>query len=563
MAKLNGVKTLDMQNGEITRVEYNGETYVKVDGKAQAGDLASLLSGHSIIGGNVGDFYEVYIDSDGEALIPTTFGGRIDVAVKKGVGVLLRKASENNDKPKMIRITQCLDGQESVGYGLAGQGTMKVGAIGEVVAEDSRGVYVKFDDSQPSGSANSLDRERFFLRHGEYEIINNGAVQYRLVTDRKPKAGDFVKFAKDDKHSDITGGKYYEVTAVDDDGDLEFIDDVGDKSVAVFDEEEFEVYEKVGADFPPKTEKRHAKVGERILIVNAAPLDGQSYKAGDIFTVTQTGVFEKGDVHVEGQSKFIDYAEYKVIVDDPETITHNGATYTLVDRKAQPGDVVVFANDDNPDWLIRGGKPYLVTKVVKDEPSFIGEDETGYDVYHAYYNRTPANVKVYAPVEEAEPLKEENTALRIGDYAKVIKVVPDSFGGKIGDIVKIVKGIESYGGGYKVEELDGGDYRGNPNCNTKALVRATDEEAAEAKAQAEQSAKWARIGRKPNEFKKGDLVKYKSDGEICEVVEINEEGRPRVKTKSHGVCTEYTDAKSDIELITPVEARFDGVGIER
>ncbi len=32
MAKLNGVKTLDMVNGEITKVAYGGAEYVKAEG---------------------------------------------------------------------------------------------------------------------------------------------------------------------------------------------------------------------------------------------------------------------------------------------------------------------------------------------------------------------------------------------------------------------------------------------------------------------------------------------------------------------------------------------------
>lgn len=39
MAKLEGVKVMDMVNGEVTRVEYGGEVYEKVDGPAQKGDL--------------------------------------------------------------------------------------------------------------------------------------------------------------------------------------------------------------------------------------------------------------------------------------------------------------------------------------------------------------------------------------------------------------------------------------------------------------------------------------------------------------------------------------------
>lgn len=61
MAKLNGVKTVDMVNGEITKVEYNGNEYVKIADnfrEAKTGDL--FLSSGSTSTSN-GGFYEINI----------------------------------------------------------------------------------------------------------------------------------------------------------------------------------------------------------------------------------------------------------------------------------------------------------------------------------------------------------------------------------------------------------------------------------------------------------------------------------------------------------------------
>jgi transcription elongation factor len=75
--------------------------------------------------------------------------------------------------------------------------------------------------------------------------------------------------------------------------------------------------------------------------------------------------------------------------------------------------------------------------------------------------------------------------------------------------------------------------------------------------------KWAKIGRGPNEFKEGDVVRVLngeysdlSDGDIGEIAQIDNDDVPyRVNTSevtdSNWLCAE------DIELITPVEARFD------
>jgi hypothetical protein len=65
------------------------------------------------------------------------------------------------------------------------------------------------------------------------------------------------------------------------------------------------------------TEKRPAKVGDRILIVDAMRLGGQSHKNGDILTVTGNPVAFANDVYVAEQPRFIDFAEYEVILEEP------------------------------------------------------------------------------------------------------------------------------------------------------------------------------------------------------------------------------------------------------
>lgn len=61
MAKLTGVKTIDMVGGEITKVEYNGELYAKVDGDAKEGDLL-LATSHGVWDVDPGDFFAVKSD---------------------------------------------------------------------------------------------------------------------------------------------------------------------------------------------------------------------------------------------------------------------------------------------------------------------------------------------------------------------------------------------------------------------------------------------------------------------------------------------------------------------
>jgi len=147
------------------------------------------------------------------------------------------------------------------------------------------------------------------------------------------------------------------------------------------------------------TVKREAKAGERVLITNAQ-LSGGKYKDGDVRMVTaehDSGVF------VTEHSIGLLHREYEVIVEPTQAkapadkLSHNGADYTLVDRKAQAGDVVIATAESSSCW-VRKGTPYEVTE------SRSGRTEVeGYGVYTTQYNRTEANVLVYEKVAEEAP----------------------------------------------------------------------------------------------------------------------------------------------------------------
>jgi hypothetical protein len=145
--------------------------------------------------------------------------------------------------------------------------------------------------------------------------------------------------------------------------------------------------------------------------------------------------------------------------------------------------------------------------------------------------------------------------LKVGDYAKVISVSPAMLGFSVGEIVKVLRIEDS--GKYKThiqvaDKIGFGD-------NGVHIVRATDEEVAEAKrklAEAEVE-KWAKIGRKPNEFKKGDIVKCVDScnghpigtiGEVAKASNVYE----FVYVNANGIYKVHT-----VELIAPVESRFD------
>jgi hypothetical protein len=162
----------------------------------------------------------------------------------------------------------------------------------------------------------------------------------------------------------------------------------------------------------------------------------------------------------------------------------------------------------------------------------------------------------------AEPLK-------AGDYAKVVQSTYHN-DVKIGSIVELISCADS-DGDYQIELLDKTDY---DYAKATSLQKLTDEEVTAAKkeieakeSQRELEEKWLKIGRKVDEYKKGDIVRVLEDdangsnhkaGDIGEITTDEDEFTDR----AFRVDTPRIDyvnwvRPKDVKLITPVEARFD------
>ncbi|MFU8688439.1 hypothetical protein ACNA6I_01275 [Rossellomorea sp. FS2] len=224
----------------------------------------------------------------------------------------------------------------------------------------------------------------------------------------------------------------------------------------------------------------------------------------------------------------------------PETITHEGVEYRRVDREAREGDVVVFT--ETTSAFVANKTPYVVGSGLRVT--------SGWPVYNDRADRTPANVKVY------EPIVDKPAPLQVGDYAKVVgSSIYFLWDYEVGDIAEVTRFRDD---GYIFVKSEG---KKEEFMHASQLIRATDEEVAEAKRQQAEKAvadKWAEIGRKPNEFKEGDIVRYTGSattkGSYVEVVkDTGVNGRTTIswgKSRS-------SEFPRDIELITPVEHRFD------
>ncbi|MGB9945317.1 hypothetical protein ACO0DA_20245 [Bacillus subtilis] len=208
MAKLVSVKTLDMVNGEITKVAYDGAAYERVEDEARKGDLL-MMKNDVRLDTTPGAFYYVMSLGNGKA-----------------------KILDDVDLPHTW----------------------------------SREYYDLF--RKVAASTNPSVEERVAKAEGEIESLKSdvaalkGEAEYKRITKSEARAGDYVKFIETDDEG-ITIGKLYEIEAIDCDGDPVFTDDIDQENYAQSDDT-YEVYRKVSAA-EPKPER--LKVGEYAKVV--------------------------------------------------------------------------------------------------------------------------------------------------------------------------------------------------------------------------------------------------------------------------------------------------------
>nr|WGD77736.1 hypothetical protein P5643_14055 [Bacillus subtilis] len=214
MANLVSVKTLDMVNGEITKVAYGGAAYERVEGEAKAGDVALAIK--SAEDTTLGNFYPITDISYGEIMY-------MDDADDEQVNPL-----------EYFRIFR------------------------KVAARTNPSVEERV--AKAEGEIESLKSDVAALK---------GEAGYKRIAKSEARAGDYVKFIETDDE-DITIGKMYEIEAIDCDGDPVFTDDIDQENYATSDDT-YEVYRKVNAasvEAEPKSER--LKVGDYAKVVGGA-----------------------------------------------------------------------------------------------------------------------------------------------------------------------------------------------------------------------------------------------------------------------------------------------------
>lgn len=245
-------------------------------------------------------------------------------------------------------------------------------------------------------------------------------------------------------------------------------------------------------------------------------------------------------------------------------VEYNGELYAKVDGHAEVGDIVTVIR---PWATVEKDANYFVLKTSEsDINDYVHVDDgiVGYqEDFAAYRKVTTQPTSLESRVETLETKVAalegnevgESTALSVGDYAKVVGDYGDgSHDIELGTIVKITETNSDYSDRYPIEAeyISGEETDGL--FHESDLVKATDEEVANAKkenAEAQAKARWAAIGRKPNEYKKGDIVHADRDDAEFTVLSVYEILSGVVSFESRKVRLE------DVGLVVPVESRFD------
>ncbi|WP_181445813.1 hypothetical protein [Bacillus velezensis] len=156
MAKLDGVKTLDMVNGEITKVAYGGAAYERVEGEAKefgsVGDL--VLNGRIHCDLTVGAFYEIVINEEyGWTTVRDDVGDWHSDVLYNPRSVLFRKVAASANPSLEERVSSAEGEIESLKSDLSAlKGAaepkperLKVGEYAKVVGNES-GHYAEINE---------------------------------------------------------------------------------------------------------------------------------------------------------------------------------------------------------------------------------------------------------------------------------------------------------------------------------------------------------------------------------------------------------------------------------
>ncbi|PFF33229.1 hypothetical protein CN335_21440 [Bacillus thuringiensis] len=374
------------------------------------------------------------------------------------------------------------------------------------------------------------------------KVVNENTVEYNgfvygLVTG-DAKAADVIKASE--QELDVTEGGFYLVVDIDEDNDIVFKDNVDDSNY--FNQGEHSVFRKSHAITTDKLTVAEGVV--KIELPDGTKLQGTPSDLEKITRKLQEMQAEQGsseEVNAEVEDGSESVSERLQVGDYAKVVEEDS-------HSAKVGDIVKIFVDD------------------EDNQPFKCEDLQGKELrYPWFYERG------LVKATDEEVLEAKQSLLEEGDFARVIANTT-SHHFEIGTVVKLDDYAEETDA-FTAYYIDGSDfwriYRSDLEPLTKEEAEHIEREAEEEKKAKAEREKWAAIGREVGEIKDGDVVKVigkgSSDHKIGDVGEVSDSSKCldgqysfRVNTESlkfvNGLGSEL------VELIVPVEQRFDTVG---
>ncbi|PFS88251.1 hypothetical protein [Bacillus thuringiensis] len=379
------------------------------------------------------------------------------------------------------------------------------------------------------------------------KVVNENTVEYNgfvytLVTG-DAKVDDIVKASE--QELDVTEGAFYLVVDIDYDNDIVFKDNVDDSNY--FSQGEHSVFRKSHAITTDKVTDAEGVV--TITLPDGTKLEGTP---SDLEKITRSMQKMQRE---QGSSK-----------EASEEAAKLEEASESVSERLQVGDYAKVVGSSHSNYF--GGKDGDIVKIVKESDETFETQELNGGIYGCnQYALKSALVKA----TEAEVLEAKQVLLKEGDFARVIGNT-SSHRFEIGTVVKLKShnnDIKSFTA-YYIDESDfWGVYRKDLEPLTKEETEHIAREAEEEKKAKAEREKWAAIGREVGEIKDGDVVrvigKGTSNHKIDAIGEVSESSKRGGGHYSFRVTTESLTlvnwlSSDNVELIVPVEQRFDTVG---
>lgn len=561
MAKLTNVATVDMVNGEITKVAYDGAEYAKVDATretAKVGDLFLATGERKDI--TVGAFYEVIYDKhDRNAYSAVNILDDVNDTHDSALqyGNFFRKISDVS--PTIEERVTALESDVAAlksGEVSVEPKRLTVGDVAKIIAEDDMhfgniGDIVKIEvdakDHQPYKCIRISDGKNVgWFFESELEAYNEETIEFEGATyrkvDREAREGDVV-ILKDTGGDLFKVGKKYKVVKgvqiADDDGDLFDLY----RSKLRRTRETVDVYEPIEqAQYVPQ---------EGDIVVVTANTSSSRNKVGDIGKI---GILTSIDATVDvPQRPLVDGA--------------NGNWTKLHEfRKATPAEVEAYEQAVLANEKTAHKASFAVGDYVKVVKSHVGNEGailriTGVGKYRTRRGECDFELESLTGKVVGADIGATADQLVKATDAEVAEALKPKL--KAGDFVKITDGTRSIKDGetYEVKMRDSGLYIVDSDGDKRPfplVFGAVKYEIVDA-----ETAKWAKIGRKVNEYRKGDVVRVVEPissqfavGTIGTVVKDEIDSSHRPTTLAVTTDGRLTTFHPRVELVAPVESLF-------